>query len=143
MTDAREEESIRERAWERGASGRRRDDPILAVEDLRTIFETDKETIRAVDGIDFDVFPGETVGLVGESGSGKSVTARSIMGLIDAPGRIDPDSSIRFDGEELTGKSDEEWRAVRGSRIALVKTNARRGRHKSPWRWIAGKRRHR
>jgi oligopeptide/dipeptide ABC transporter ATP-binding protein len=102
------------------ASARRRADPILAVENLRTTFETDKETIRAVDGIDLDVYPGETVGLVGESGSGKSVTARSIMGLIDAPGRIDPDSSIRFDGEELTGRSEAAWSAVRGSGIAMV-----------------------
>jgi peptide/nickel transport system ATP-binding protein len=95
-------------------------EPVLAVEGLRTTFETDKETIRAVDGIDFDVCPGETVGLVGESGSGKSVTARSIMGLIDAPGRIDPDSSIRFDGSELVGSSDAEWRAVRGGKVAMV-----------------------
>ena len=64
-------------------------DPILEVEDLQTVFFTDKETIRAVDDISFDIRPGETVGIVGESGSGKSVTARSIMGLIESPGRID------------------------------------------------------
>lgn len=68
---------------------------VLSVENLRTAFFTDKETIRAVDGVSFDVREGETVGIVGESGSGKSVTARSIMGLIKSPGRV-LDGSIRF-----------------------------------------------
>ena len=57
---------------------------------------------KAVDGVDFDVAPGEILGLVGESGSGKTVTGFSILGLIDPPGRIVEGSSIRFDGEELT-----------------------------------------
>jgi len=77
-------------------------EPLLVVEDLTTVFYTDRETVRAVDGVDLTVERGETVGLVGESGSGKSVTARSIMGLIDAPGRIES-GSIRLDGEELVG----------------------------------------
>jgi peptide/nickel transport system ATP-binding protein len=93
---------------------------ILTVENLKTMFHTDKETVRAVEGIDFDVRTGETVGIVGESGSGKSVTARSIMGLVDAPGVITDDSSIRFGGRELTGLSEEEYREVRGSGIAMV-----------------------
>jgi peptide/nickel transport system ATP-binding protein len=70
-------------------------EPVLEVENLRTTFFTDKETIRAVDGIDYTISRGETVGIVGESGSGKSVTARSIMGLIDSPGRV-MGGSIRF-----------------------------------------------
>ena len=94
--------------------------PVLSVENLQTAFFTDKETIRAVDGISFDIEPGETVGIVGESGSGKSVTARSIMGLIDDPGRVLDDSSIQFYGEELTTKSKEEYRELRGSGIAMV-----------------------
>ncbi|EMA40116.1 ABC transporter ATP-binding protein [Halococcus hamelinensis] len=74
---------------------RRDEEPILSVDGLRTAFFTDKETIRAVDGVSFDVHDGETVGIVGESGSGKSVTARSIMGLTRSPGRV-LDGSIRF-----------------------------------------------
>ena len=72
------------------------DGPLLTVRNLRTAFFTDKETVHAVDGVDFSVAPSETVGIVGESGSGKTVTARSVMGLIDAPGRILRGSSIRF-----------------------------------------------
>ncbi|MFB6086544.1 MAG: oligopeptide/dipeptide ABC transporter ATP-binding protein [Halodesulfurarchaeum sp.] len=71
-------------------------DRLLEIDDLRTAFYTEKETIRAVDGISYTIDRGETVGIVGESGSGKSVTARSVMGLIESPGRIHPDSSIRF-----------------------------------------------
>jgi len=95
-------------------------DPILSVRDLRTEFHTDREVVRAVDGVSFDVFPGETVGIVGESGSGKSVTARSILGLVDSPGRILPGSSVEFSGEELVGRSEAEYRRVRGGGIAMV-----------------------
>jgi peptide/nickel transport system ATP-binding protein len=68
---------------------RRDEPPALRVRDLRTVFYTDKEVIRAVDGISFDIYRGETVGIVGESGSGKSVTARTIMGLVKSPGRVE------------------------------------------------------
>ncbi|MFC6837094.1 ABC transporter ATP-binding protein [Halomarina ordinaria] len=74
-------------------------EPVLAVEHLQTTFFTDKETIRAVDDISYTIREGETVGIVGESGSGKSVTARSIMGLVDSPGRI-MGGSIRFSDPE-------------------------------------------
>ena len=70
--------------------------PLLSVENLRTTFTTEQETIRAVDGVSFAVHPRQTLGIVGESGSGKSVTARSILGLIDEPGRVHPDSAIRY-----------------------------------------------
>lgn len=97
-----------------------RSEPILEVEDLHTTFYTDKEDIHAVQNVSFDIEEGETVGIVGESGSGKSVTARSIMGLIESPGQVRSDSSIRFKGEELTGKSEKEYRKVRGSGIAMI-----------------------
>ncbi|WP_415379247.1 ABC transporter ATP-binding protein [Halosimplex sp. TS25] len=90
-------------------------EPLLAVEDLRTVFHTEREEIHAVDGISFEIDAGETVGLVGESGSGKSVTARSILGLVDRPGRIE-EGSIRFRGEDLT---DDNWERHRGD-VAIV-----------------------
>src|SRR5215210_4524959 len=64
------------------------DSPLLAVRDLRTYFFQDDGLVKAVDGASFDVFPGRTLGIVGESGCGKSVTARSIMRIVDRPGRI-------------------------------------------------------
>ncbi|MFB6152115.1 MAG: ABC transporter ATP-binding protein [Haloarculaceae archaeon] len=90
-------------------------DPLLAVEDLRTVFRTDREEIHAVDGVSFEIREGETVGLVGESGSGKSVTARSILGLVDSPGAVEA-GSIRLRGEDLT---DGNWEAHRGD-VAIV-----------------------
>ena len=64
------------------------DPPLLAVRDLKTYFFQDDGLVKAVDGANFDVFPGKTLGIVGESGCGKSVTARSIMRIVDRPGRI-------------------------------------------------------
>ena len=93
--------------------------PLLSVEDLTTVFRTDKETIRAVDGVSFTIERGETLGIVGESGSGKSVTARSIMGLVDTPGRIADASSVRLEGTELN-TPETDWTDVRGGRIAMV-----------------------
>ncbi|AFK17803.1 ABC transporter ATP-binding protein [Haloferax mediterranei ATCC 33500] len=93
--------------------------PILSVQNLRTSFYTDKEVIRAVDGLSFDIYRGETVGIVGESGSGKSVTARSIMGLVDSPGRIEG-GRIEFEGDDLAQKTEKEWRKIRGNGIAMV-----------------------
>ncbi|MEF8826525.1 MAG: ABC transporter ATP-binding protein [Halapricum sp.] len=99
---------------------RSEEEPILTVEDLQTVFYTDRETVRAVDSISFEVKRGETVGIVGESGSGKSVTARSIMGLVESPGWILPESSIKFEGQELTDLSDAQYQSVRGSGIGMV-----------------------
>ncbi len=82
--------------------------PLLSVRDLQTSFFTDKETIRAVDRISFDIHRGETVGIVGESGSGKSVTARSIMGLVDSPGRI-VGGSVQFSDADTVERLAEEY----------------------------------
>ena len=90
-------------------------EPLLEVENLQTVFHTDKETIHAVDGVSFQIDEGETVGLVGESGSGKSVTARSVLGLIEQPGVIE-EGSIKFRGHELV---DGNWEDHRGD-IAIV-----------------------
>ena len=92
----------------------------LQVRNLRTHFFTKEGVARAVDGVDFDVSPGEILGLVGESGSGKTVTGFSILGLIDPPGRIVEGSSIRFAGEELTKAKPERLRAIRGAEIAMI-----------------------
>jgi peptide/nickel transport system ATP-binding protein len=94
-------------------------DPILSVEDLRTYFRTDSGIVRAVDGVTFQVFPGETLGVVGESGSGKSVMASSVMRLIPEPGRI-VGGRIRFRGQDVTAMGSEEIRELRGGSISMV-----------------------
>ncbi len=93
--------------------------PLLQVRDLATEFATRSGVARAVDGVSFDVFAGEIVGLVGESGSGKSVTGYSILGLIDLPGRVTA-GSVRFEGQELVGMARKQLRTIRGRRIAMV-----------------------
>jgi oligopeptide/dipeptide ABC transporter ATP-binding protein len=94
-------------------------EPLLEVSGLRTWFFTADGVVKAVDGVDLTVNQGEIVGLVGESGSGKSVTAFSVLRLVDPPGRI-VDGSIHFDGKDLRAASNEEMRAVRGSRIGMI-----------------------
>ena len=92
---------------------------LLDVHNLYTHFFTPSGVARAVDGIDFQVAPGETLALVGESGSGKSVTGLSIMGLIDEPGRIIA-GEIRLGGIDLLKLGEKEMDAVRGARIAMI-----------------------
>jgi oligopeptide transport system ATP-binding protein len=94
--------------------------PLLRVADLRTQFVLDEGTVRAVDGVSFDVGRGEVVGIVGESGCGKSVTNLSILGLLPKPqGRIAA-GSVVFDGRELVGLSEDELRRIRGRSIAMI-----------------------
>ena len=93
--------------------------PTLAVEHLRTHFFTKDGVVKAVDGIDFRVNPGEIMGLVGESGSGKSMTGYSIIGLVDEPGRI-VGGRIMLKGEDLRTYSAQQLRSVRGNRIAMI-----------------------
>jgi oligopeptide transport system ATP-binding protein len=94
--------------------------PLLSVRDLRTYFDEEGRTARAVDGVSFDVARGETLGIVGESGSGKTVTNLSILRLVPTPpGRI-VGGEILFDGRDLVGLTDSELRKVRGKRIGMI-----------------------
>jgi oligopeptide/dipeptide ABC transporter ATP-binding protein len=93
--------------------------PILQVRDLKTQFFTDDGVVQAVDGVSFDLYPGETLGIVGESGCGKSVTALSILRLIQEPGRIVA-GQILFKGSDIVTLSAEEVREIRGKDIAMI-----------------------
>ncbi|HEX8072881.1 MAG TPA: ABC transporter ATP-binding protein [Pyrinomonadaceae bacterium] len=93
---------------------------LLSVRDLRTYFETEDGTVKAVDGISFDLQKGETLGIVGESGSGKSVTNLSIIRLVpQPPGRI-VSGEVRFHGADIMRLPDEEVRRIRGKRISMI-----------------------
>src|SRR5438309_7026250 len=93
---------------------------LLSVTDLRTYFNTEDGTVKAVDGISFELKQGETLGIVGESGSGKSVANLSLMRLIpDPPGKI-VSGSIMFDGRDVLDLTPREVRDIRGKRIAMI-----------------------
>lgn len=93
--------------------------PLLQIKDLSISFTLEGERLSVVDGLSFNVNPGETVALVGESGCGKSLTALAIMGLIDPPGRIDG-GSIKLAGEELTELGEPALQDIRGRRIGMI-----------------------
>ena len=92
---------------------------VLEVRDLVTVFHTDAGPVRAVDGVSFTVERGETLGIVGESGSGKSVTAQSIMRLLDPPARIEG-GQVLFEGRDVLAMSPRELAAWRGAGAAMV-----------------------
>src|SRR2546422_6489860 len=105
---------------------------LLSVRNLKTYFPQDEGTVKAVDGVSFDLYPGATLGIVGESGCGKSVTARSILRIVDRPGRI-VDGEIQFRRPATDGGASSrvvdltklapngpEMRAIRGAEIALI-----------------------
>jgi ABC-type dipeptide/oligopeptide/nickel transport system ATPase component len=94
-------------------------DLLLEVQNLTTVFDTPAGRVVAVDDVSFEIWKGETFGLVGESGSGKSVTAFSIIRLVQPPGRIDAGRVI-FQGRDLLTLADEEIRRVRGAGIGFV-----------------------
>ena len=105
--------------------------PLLSVRNLKTYFTQDEGTVRAVDGVSFDLYPGVTLGVVGESGCGKSITARSILRIVDRPGRI-VEGEIHFRRSASNGAGADvvdlaklepngaEMRAIRGAEIALI-----------------------
>jgi oligopeptide/dipeptide ABC transporter ATP-binding protein len=93
--------------------------PILQVKDLRTEFLTDGGIVTAVDGVSFDLYPGESLGIVGESGSGKSVTALSLLRLVPDPGRV-VGGKVLFRNEDLLQISDDDIRQIRGRDIAMI-----------------------
>jgi oligopeptide/dipeptide ABC transporter ATP-binding protein len=95
-------------------------DPLLSIRDLAVEFSTEDGVVHAVDGISYDVFPGETLGIVGESGSGKSVSTMSILGLIpQPPGRIVSGTAM-FKGKDLLKMKKRELRQFRGDELAMV-----------------------
>jgi peptide/nickel transport system ATP-binding protein len=95
-------------------------EPLLSVEDLRVHFYTDNGVVRAVDGVSWDIRPGETLGIVGESGSGKSVSAMTIMGLVPSPPARFPSGRIMFRGEDLLTATDHRLRALRGKEVSMI-----------------------
>ncbi|HEV2708545.1 MAG TPA: ABC transporter ATP-binding protein [Pyrinomonadaceae bacterium] len=97
-----------------------RNGTLLSVKDLRTYFETEDGTVKAVDGITFDLQRGETLGIVGESGSGKSVTNLSIIRLIpEPPGKI-VSGEVFFDGRNILDLTTDEVRHIRGKKISMI-----------------------
>ena len=93
---------------------------LLEVKNLKTSFFTDAGEVKAVNGISFNLERGKVLGIVGESGSGKSVTAYSIMQILASTAKIDPSSSIKFDGTELVGSGEKVMRTVRGNKISII-----------------------
>ncbi|MFL6038549.1 MAG: ABC transporter ATP-binding protein [Gaiellaceae bacterium] len=95
-------------------------DPVLSIRDLVVEFATEDGIVQAVDGVTYDLYPGETLGIVGESGSGKSVSTMSILGLIpQPPGRIVRGEAM-FQGKDLLKQSKKELRRIRGKDMAMV-----------------------
>ncbi|MGO2140129.1 MAG: dipeptide ABC transporter ATP-binding protein [Leucobacter sp.] len=94
-------------------------EPLLSVRDLRVAFGTKKEPNEVIHGINFDVFPGETVAIVGESGSGKSTTMHAVINLLPGTGRV-TDGSVQWNGRELVGIGRRDMETIRGREIGLV-----------------------
>ena len=94
-------------------------EPALQIENLTTVFELRAGTVRSVSDVSLSVAPGEIVGLVGESGSGKSVTGLSVMGLIDAPGRV-AEGRIRLNGRDIAGLPEREMRRLRAREVSMI-----------------------
>ncbi len=94
-------------------------EPLLVVDGLEVRFWTSRGIVHAVNGVSFDIAPGETLGIVGESGCGKSVTSLALLGILPRAGRVTA-GSARFDGNELTTMNDSQLRRIRGRQIAMI-----------------------
>jgi peptide/nickel transport system ATP-binding protein len=94
-------------------------EPVLSVRNLKVEFATRRESLRAIDGVSFEIAKGEVLGVVGESGAGKSVTGLAVIGLIDPPGRISG-GEIRLSGLRIDDLPPEEMRKLRGKRIGMI-----------------------
>ncbi len=99
-------------------------DPVISVKDLVTYFFTEAGVVKAVDGVSFEIFEGESVGLVGESGSGKTVTALGMFGIVAKPGKI-VSGSITYRGTNLLELREKEMRKIRGRRIGMAAASQR------------------
>ncbi len=93
--------------------------PLLSVRDLKVEFPTRRGRLRAIDGVSFDLAPGEVLGMVGESGAGKSLTGAAVIGLLEPPGRI-AGGEIWLQGERIDGWTPRAMQKVRGKRIGMV-----------------------
>jgi peptide/nickel transport system ATP-binding protein len=93
---------------------------VLRVENLKTYFKTPSGVVKAVDGIDLEVFEGETLGIVGESGCGKSVTSLSIMGLLPKPLGYIEDGKILLEDKDMTNLSEKQMQKLRGNNMAMI-----------------------
>ena len=94
-------------------------EPLLSVDDLHVRFGTERGLVYAVNGISFDIAPGETLGIVGESGCGKSVTSLALLGILARNGRVTKGTAM-FGGRDLLSLTDEQLRSVRGREIAMI-----------------------
>ena len=95
------------------------EEKILQVQNLKVSFKTDQGIVKAVRGVSFDLYKGETLCIVGESGSGKSVTSKAIMGIL-ANNAIVEDGKIMYEGENLLKVSEEEFHRLRGHKIGMI-----------------------
>lgn len=102
--------------------------PLLSVRDLKVAFPTEDGLVRAVNGLNYEVYPGRTLAIVGESGSGKSVSTMAVMGLHD-PKRTRMSGSIQLDGREMVGASQAQFRKVRGSVASMIFQDAQSSLH--------------